>query len=73
MKNITAVVLFLVTTCGVSAEWAEGTQSTQQRLAQSTLGSILRCGLKPLPPLGCIVGPCACDQYGNCQWVLLCR
>ena len=69
MKNITAVVLFLVTTCGVSAGWAEGTQSTQQQLAQSSF----RCGLKPLPPLGCIVGPCACDQYGNCQWVLLCR
>lgn len=34
----------------------------------------LSCGLPPLPPLGCKVGPCVCDQYGqNCQWTFICR
>lgn len=32
-----------------------------------------KCGLKPLPPLGCKVGRCVCDQNGNnCQWVMDC-
>lgn len=34
----------------------------------------LSCGLRPLPPLGCQVGPCTCDQNGNnCQWTFICR
>ena len=32
-----------------------------------------RCGLKPLPPLGCRVGACVCDSNGNnCQWTFIC-
>lgn len=32
------------------------------------------CGLKPLPPLGCVIGACVCDQNGqNCQWTTICR
>ena len=34
----------------------------------------LNCGLAPLPPLGCVVGSCVCDQNGNnCQWQFICR
>lgn len=34
----------------------------------------LSCGLRPLPPLGCQVGACMCDQNGNnCQWTFICR
>ena len=34
----------------------------------------LSCGIAPLPPLGCRVGSCVCDQYGrNCQWTFVCR
>jgi hypothetical protein len=41
-------------------------------------GSIMKvnlsCGLRPLAPLGCQVGPCTCDQNGNnCQWTFICR
>lgn len=41
-------------------------------------GSMMRvnlsCGIAPLPPLGCRVGSCVCDQYGrNCQWTFVCR
>lgn len=34
----------------------------------------LRCGLKPLPPLGCKSSDavCMCDSDGNCQWVFRC-
>lgn len=33
----------------------------------------LNCGLPPLPPLGCRVGPCVCDQTGTkCQWTFIC-
>ncbi len=33
----------------------------------------LACGLPPLPPLGCKVGPCVCDKDGkNCQYTFIC-
>lgn len=33
----------------------------------------LSCGLPPLPPLGCKLGPCVCDKDGrNCQWTFVC-
>lgn len=32
------------------------------------------CPLPPLPPLGCKVGPCVCDQQGqNCQYLMICK
>ncbi len=37
------------------------------------LGYNLACGIPPLPPLGCRVGRCICDQNGqNCQWEFIC-
>lgn len=34
----------------------------------------LKCGLRPIPPLGCQVGACVCDRSGyNCQWTFICR
>ena len=34
----------------------------------------LSCGLPPLPPIGCQVGACVCDQNGNnCQWTFICN
>lgn len=34
----------------------------------------LKCGLKPLPPLGCEVGACVCDSRGqNCKWTFICN
>lgn len=34
----------------------------------------ISCGLPPLPPLGCQVGACVCDQYGeNCHWTFICN
>ena len=34
----------------------------------------MACGLPPLPPLGCRVGACVCDQNGrNCQWTFICN
>ncbi len=34
----------------------------------------LSCGIPPLPPLGCKVGDCVCDQSGqNCQWTFVCN
>lgn len=36
--------------------------------------SSLKCGLQPLPPLGCTVGSCVCDSNGeNCQWTFICN
>ncbi len=33
----------------------------------------MSCGFPPFPPLGCKVGACVCDQYGNnCQWTFIC-
>jgi hypothetical protein len=34
----------------------------------------MACGFAPFPPLGCVVGACVCDQYGqNCQWTFICK
>ena len=33
-----------------------------------------QCGIAPIPPLGCRVGACVCDQSGrNCQWQMVCN
>lgn len=32
----------------------------------------MSCGLKPLPPLGCQVAYCQCDDRG-CRWVFSCE
>ena len=42
-------------------------------LAGSPAWANLSCGLPPLPPIGCKVGPCMCDSNGqNCQWTFTC-
>lgn len=34
----------------------------------------LNCGIPPIPPVGCKVGACVCDQYGrNCSWTFVCN
>lgn len=34
----------------------------------------LACGIPPITPVGCKVGPCACDQNGqNCHWTFVCE
>lgn len=36
--------------------------------------SSMACGIPPIPPLGCKVGACQCDQYGqNCAWTFVCN
>jgi hypothetical protein len=33
----------------------------------------LSCGIPPIPPIGCKVGACQCDQNGNnCRWTFNC-
>ena len=33
----------------------------------------MKCGIPPIPPIGCRVGACVCDQNGNnCQWTFAC-
>lgn len=33
----------------------------------------LSCGIPPIPPVGCRVGPCACDSSGqHCSWTFVC-
>ena len=34
----------------------------------------INCGIPPIPPIGCRVGACVCDQYGrNCQYTFICN
>ena len=34
----------------------------------------MACGVTPIPPIGCKVGACSCDQNGsNCQWTFICK
>jgi len=42
-------------------------------LMSATAYANMKCGLKPLPPLGCSSSDavCQCDSNGNCQWVFV--
>jgi hypothetical protein len=36
--------------------------------------SSMACGIAPIPPIGCRVGACQCDQNGNnCSWTFVCN
>lgn len=42
-------------------------------LAAGPASANLNCGIPPIPPVGCKVGPCVCDQNGqNCHWTFVC-
>jgi hypothetical protein len=44
--------------------------STPLLLAQSSIA----CGIAPIPPIGCRLGSCVCDENGNnCHWTFICR
>lgn len=41
--------------------------------AAGPAGANLMCGLPPIPPIGCKLGPCVCDASGrNCHWTFIC-
>lgn len=34
----------------------------------------INCGIPPIPPIGCKVGACMCDQSGrHCEWTFVCN
>lgn len=40
----------------------------------SGFNASIRCGIAPIPPIGCEVGNCVCDSYGNnCSWTFNCN
>jgi hypothetical protein len=50
---------------------------TYSKLFGNNEGSMMKvnlsCGIAPIPPIGCRVGACVCNQYGqNCQWTFVC-
>jgi hypothetical protein len=48
-------------------------QPPQQSLRPIERANI-KCGIPPIPPIGCQVGGCVCDQSGyNCQWTFNCN
>jgi hypothetical protein len=50
------------------------TKAPSQNLIHKVQAASMRCGLAPLPPLGCRVGDCVCDQQGqNCKWTFVCN
>jgi hypothetical protein len=43
-------------------------------IASSAAYASIACGLPPLPPLGCVLGPCVCDSDGkDCHYEMICR
>jgi hypothetical protein len=42
-------------------------------LVSSSAFANFNCGIPPIPPIGCQVGPCVCDENGdNCHYVMIC-
>lgn len=55
-----------------SADAAKATTIRDGRILVAQVS--LACGIAPIPPIGCKVGPCVCDQSGNnCQWTFICK
>lgn len=66
--------LILIALAVISATSAAHTSQAEQMRALFGPVYNLKCGLPPLPPLGCEVGECMCDQSGNnCRWTFRCR
>ena len=64
-----ALALSLTLGATVAEEQGSDARSAPMFRAQSNLA----CGIPPIPPIGCKVGPCVCDQYGrNCKWTFIC-
>jgi hypothetical protein len=48
-------------------------QQTEKADGSFDVASI-NCGIAPIPPIGCRVGSCLCDQNGrNCRWTFVCN
>jgi len=40
---------------------------------QSQITKAAFCGIPPIAPIGCRIGPCQCDASGRvCQWTFIC-
>jgi hypothetical protein len=33
----------------------------------------MACGIPPIPPVGCKIGDCVCDETGRCRWTFVCN
>jgi ABC-type antimicrobial peptide transport system ATPase subunit len=43
-------------------------------LASVTPDANIACGIPPIPPIGCRVGPCVCDAARrNCHYEFICH
>lgn len=72
-KMITAVLLCIAAQAGSVASADEPSRQLSPKEAIFGVKQNMSCGLPPLPPLGCKVGPCMCDASGgNCQWTFIC-
>ena len=63
-RTVTSAVDFL------RSQGLSGAKVPTLLIAQSSL----KCGIPPIPPIGCKVGACICDRNGNnCQWTFVCN
>ena len=74
MKRFLIAVFLSSFLSGIAISSTIFNDSVKSDFKDSMLKVNLSCGLRPLPPLGCQVGACMCDQNGNnCQWTFICR
>ena len=55
---------------------AAPTPMLDEALSAAGIGLVnnINCGIPPIPPIGCQVGDCVCDQTGrNCRWTFRCN
>ena len=69
MKHLLAAVVVLTTSAAQAATPFKPLKSPNQSIIRVNIN----CGIPPIPPLGCRVGPCQCDASGQlCQWTFIC-
>ena len=68
------ILLAALTVISMAPTWADTPMhSTPESRAAIFRPQNLSCGIPPIPPVGCRVGSCTCDQNGsNCRWNFIC-
>lgn len=70
MKRLFVAVLLSAIPAGADA----ATLKLHKTPTQTLITPInINCGIPPIPPIGCRIGPCQCDASGRfCQWTFIC-
>lgn len=73
MVKLMMAIVLIASVTAASAQTRFGLKVPPNASIIPVQGSI-SCGIPPIPPVGCKIGSCVCDQTGQkCQWQFICN